>query len=71
MVQAFSELYRVNQSMAVSVRFVMSGKVLAGKQKTCNLSAVLLEPDVCQITAHAHKECASEYVRGFQAVCSQ
>ena len=53
MVQGFSELYRVNQSIAVSVRFVMSGKVRAGKQKTCDLLAVLPESDVCQITAHA------------------
>jgi len=39
--------------MAVSVFFVMPGKILAGKHKACYLLAVLPEPDGLKIAAHA------------------
>jgi len=53
MVQRFPELQRINHSMAVSVFFVMPGKLLAGKHKACYLFAVFSESDGFKITAHA------------------
>ena len=71
MVQRFPELYRVHQGMAAYVLLVMFVKVMAGKHKTCYLLAVLPEPDVSQITAHAYEKCASEYVCCFKTACIQ
>jgi len=67
MVQRFPELQRINHSMAVSVFFVMPDKILAGKHKACYLFAVLPEPDIRQITAHAYKKCTSKNIRGLKA----
>ena len=39
--------------MAVSVFFVMPGKIRAGKQKTCDLFAVFSKPDGLKIAALA------------------
>lgn len=71
MVQGFPELHRINHSVAAYVLPVMFVKVLAGKHKACYLFAVLPEPDVSQITAHAYEKCPSEYVRGLKAACVQ
>ena len=71
MVQRFPELHRINHSVAAYVLPVMFVKVMAGKHKTCYLFAVLPEPDVSQITAHAYEKCASEYVCCFKTACVQ
>ena len=71
MVQGFPELHRINHSVAAYVLLVMFVKVLAGKHETCYLLAVLPEPDVSQVTAHAYEKCASEYVCCFKTACIQ
>jgi len=71
MVQRFSELNGINQGMAVDIGFVMFVQIMASKPKGCYLFAVLPEPDVCQITAHTHEKCTSEYIRGLKVGCTQ
>jgi len=66
MVQGFPELHRINHSMAAYVLPVMFVKVISGKHKACYLLAVLPEPDIRQITAHAYEKCASKNIRGLK-----
>ncbi len=71
MVQCFTELHGIYKRMAVDVIPVMFVKIAAGKKKACYLSAVLPEPDILKVSAHAHEKRPSEDVRGLKTGCSQ
>jgi len=53
--------------MAVDIGFVMLVKVRTLEHKFCDLSAVLPEPDILQVAAHAHKKRTSKNIRGLKA----
>ena len=71
MVQSFTELHGVYKRMAVDVIPVMLVKVVAGKKKRSDLSAVLPEPDILKVSAHAHEKRPSEDIRCLKAGCTQ
>ena len=71
MVQCFTELHGIDQRMTVDIIPVMFVKVVAGKKKRSDLPAVVPEPDIFKITAHAHEKRPSEYVCCLKAGCRQ
>ena len=71
MVQRFSELYRVDQGMAVDVCLVMTVQLRAAKMECGDLAAVGFKPNAAQVCAHAKIKCASEYVRGLKTASIQ
>jgi hypothetical protein len=65
MVQGFPVLQRVYKRVAVSVILVVLVKIGAGKHERGRVSAVQLEADLIEITAHAQEKSPSEYVCRF------
>jgi hypothetical protein len=70
-VQRFSELDRVHQSMTAHIGFVMSVQIVSTEVEHGDLLAACLEPDGGEIPAHAQVKCASEDVRGLKTGFSQ
>ncbi len=68
MVQRFSKLQRIDQSLPGPVIPVQLVQILAGNQKRSNPSAVAADAHITQITAVAQKERSSKNVRRLKAV---
>jgi hypothetical protein len=65
MVQALSQLNRVDQGPAGPVVAVVAGQVGPGDQKGCDCPAVVSDPDFVQPGAHAQQKCALEQIGDF------
>jgi hypothetical protein len=65
-IQAFSQLYRIDQGPAASVIAVQTVKVRPGDQKRGDLSAACPDPHACQAATAGKQIRASEQVRHFK-----
>ena len=69
MIQGFSELDRIDQSMAVPVGPVMLDQVRTGEHERRDLFAVAVKPDVFQPSAHAQVKRPAKDVGCFKRGC--
>jgi hypothetical protein len=65
MVQALSQLNRVDQGPAGPIVSVKPVQIRAGDQKRCDRPAVVSDPDLVQPGAHAQQKCTLEQIGDF------
>jgi len=71
MIQRFSKLQRIDQSLAVSILLIQLIQAPAGEHKRGNPFAIAPEADPAQLTTSAQKERSSKNVSGLKAVFDQ